>query len=421
MATCPMDLDIDMQEAPRSRGQHILDDFDRIRDNDPVFWSDASRCWIVTRHDDVADIFKGKFPLTNIGRTDAVFHTIAPEQWDARIPNLVKYSRLWITSTDGRQHMRLRTLMMKAMSRKVIETLRPYARARANELLDIAIAAPQIEFNERISRPMTGFVLFRMLGMPEERFSDLRDWSTWLVEGAASATPTPEQLERADFALVEMNKAVLIEIEKRKHEPKDDFITALMNAREGEDRLTTDEIFAQMHVAIVAGHDTTMNTLTLSVEALAHDPALWQRMYEDPDRMLDYVTELQRHVAMSGGQPRLVEADFELRGKQIRQGQMVIALIAGGNRDPEAFGCPTRIDPDRDNRHSLVFAPGVHFCLGHLLAKMQLTEFLGAMVEKASGVEVLDERLDFMPVWVFRGLYSLNVRFTARTALAGAA
>lgn len=406
------DLDVDLTNDPRDQGEAMIEDLDRIRRASPVYWSEKSRCWFLTRHEDVVDAFQRKLPLTNDGRMFPVFHLIPQEEWATRIPTLIKYSDLWITSTEGERHARLRSLMMKALNRRTVEAYRPYARQRAEYLVDLMSRQGEMEFNEGISRAMTGDVLFKVLGMPDEYQDRLRDWATWLMEGVGATVPTAERLEKADLALASMNEVVALELDKRRKEPTEDFLSRLLHASEGEDRLSYDEILAQMHTAIVAGHDTTMNTLTLAVNALARNPDAWAYVKANQDKMLDIVTELQRHVSMVGGQPRLVEADFEIGGKQIRKGEMVAVLIATANRDEKVFTNPNEIDFTRDNRNAMTFAPGVHFCLGHHLAKMQLTEFLGAMARKIDTLEVLDEDLDFLPVWVFRGVYKMNVRVT---------
>ncbi|WP_157219236.1 cytochrome P450 [Flavisphingomonas formosensis] len=407
-------LDIDLTNAPRERGKDMIRDLDEIRDAEPVFWSEKSRCWLITRHADAVDAFQRRIPVTNDGRMFPVFHLIPEAEWATRIPALVKYSDLWITSSEGARHARLRSLLMKALNRKIVEGLRPFARARAEYLVDTMIEQGELEFNEGISRAMTGDVLFQLLGMPKELVPQLRDWATWLMEGVGATVPTAERLEKANLALEKMNEAVAVELEKRRTDPKEDFLTGLLTASEGDDKLSYDEILAQMHVAIVAGHDTTMNTLTLSVDALARDPEAWAYVEANQDKMLEIVTELQRFISMVGGQPRLVYEDFELHGKTIRKGEMVAVMIASANRDPAVFDHADRIDFTRDNRGSMVFGPGIHFCLGHHLAKMQLTEFLGALVRKVKRIEVLDDALDFLPVWVFRGVYQMDVRVTAR-------
>ncbi len=409
------DLDINLIETLMTKGNGLLDDLDRIRNREPVFWSEKNQCWFLTTHADVTDSFMRKLPVTNADRMWAVFRSIPQDQWETRIPNFTKYSQLWVTSSEGPQHQRIRRLFMKALNRQIVESMRPYARARAEFLLEPVTKGDPVEFNETVSRPMTGDVLFKLLGMPDEIIPQLRDWATGLMEAAGNMFPSPEQLERADWALAEMNKAVIVELEKRKTDPRPDLLTALYKASEDDlEPLTVDEICAQMHVAIVAGHDTTMNTLTLAVAALAENPWAWEYIHANPDKMPQIIAELQRYVGMSGGQARLVTDDFELHGKTIRKGQMLLNLILSANRDPAVFPDADKLDFERDNRNAMMFAPGVHFCLGHLLAKMQLGEFMSVLAEKAKGVTLLDEKLDWMPIWVFRGLYQLNIRFDPR-------
>ena len=122
--------------------------------------------------------------------------------------------------------------------------------------------------------------------------------------------------------------------------------------------------------------------MTMGVEALSRNPEAWQYIYENPDKILDCVNELMRYIAMSSGQPRLAAEDFEWHGKQIRKGQIVFLSIQGANRDPDAFANAEKLDFTRDNAGSLVFAPGIHHCIGHLLAKMQLCEFFSALVQR---------------------------------------
>ena len=253
-----------------------------------------------------------------------------------------------------------------------------------------------------------------MAGIPEEHFSSLRYWANSIVEGMTSSMPSPEVLENTEKATVEMGEMLKVELEKRKTNPTDDLLTALLHATEDGDRLTMDELLATMNVVMIAGHDTTSNTMTMGVEMLSRHPEAWQYMYENQDRMLDCVLELMRYVSMSSGQPRLVGEDFEWHGKQLKKGEIVFLSIQGANRDPRVWNEPEKLDFTRDNTNSQVFAPGVHHCIGHLLAKMQLVEFFTALVNRFESVEVLDRKLDFMPVGVFRGLYGMNVRFTPR-------
>jgi len=411
-------FDIDLMNDPVRLGLAFLEKLDRLRELEPVFWSEASGCWIASRFADVSDGFEGRLPLQNAGRVEFVMSSIPPQEREARISHFLNNVRHGIVSLDAPEHTRIRKLIMQAFSKKVVENLRPYARERIHFLLDRAVAEPNIEFNERIARPLPGYVLFRLLGIPEEHFDDLREWSNAMVEGTTVPNPSMKKLEKTEWAIREMNRVVLAELEKRRSQPRDDLITKLLQASDGGDQLSEDELLASMNVLIVAGHDTTSNTMTLGVEALARQPEAWRYMADNTDKMADCVNELMRYISMSTTQPRIVAEDFQWHGKQLRKGDMVFLSVAGANRDPRVFEYPDRLDFTRDTSRSQVFGPGVHHCIGHLLAKMQLIEFFHALVQRFERVEVLDDRLDFMPAAVFRGLYSMNVRFHPKDSAA---
>jgi cytochrome P450 len=408
-------IDVNLMSGPVDHGVGFIDEMNKLRDLDPVHWSEKSHCWIVSNFEDVTAGFNGEVPIGNAGRNEFSLMSIPLEDRPARIPNLHKYVKDWIVAMDGPEHYRVRKLIMRAFNKKLVEKIRPMAKERVQVLLNKAEASKErIEFNEEIARPLPGFVIFKLLGLPDEHSESLRDWSNAVVEGMTASAPSPEKLEKTDWALGEMNRAVLAVLDERKKEPREDLLTAMLQATEDGETLTIDELLGTMHVAIVAGHDTTSNTMTLGLEALSRHPEAWQYMYENPDKMLDCVTELMRYIAMSGGQPRIAQADFEWHGKQIKQGDIVFLSIMGANRDGSKFDNPETLDFSRDNADSQVFGPGIHHCLGHLLAKMQLCEFFEALVNRFESVEILDERLDFMPTAVFRGMYGMNVRFHSR-------
>ena len=138
-------------------------------------------------------------------------------------------------------------------------------------------------------------------------------------------------------------------------------------------------------------------------------------MYRHPEETFNCTLELVRYMAMSTSQPRIVVEDFEWHGKQIKKGQVIFLMHAAGNRDPRVFADPEKLDHTRTNLdQSLSFSPGVHHCVGHLLAKLQLSQFFGELVKHFEGAELLDDELHFMPQSAFRGIHDLNVRFKPR-------
>jgi pimeloyl-[acyl-carrier protein] synthase len=200
------------------------------------------------------------------------------------------------------------------------------------------------------------------------------------------------------------------QIEQRHHTPGPDLITQLMNVVEEGSRLSKDDILATLIQVIVAGHDTTTNSLTLGARALALHPEAWRYWREHPDRSVQCAIELMRYIAMSTTLWRTVSRDFEWHGKPLRQGQIVMLMLAGGNRDPLAFDRPESLNFARSNDAALTFGPGLHHCIGHLLAKLQISEFFRALTQRFDGLEILEAPTP-TPGLVFRSLTALKVRF----------
>jgi pimeloyl-[acyl-carrier protein] synthase len=167
------------------------------------------------------------------------------------------------------------------------------------------------------------------------------------------------------------------------------------------------------YITLIAGHDTTANTIALGTAALAQHPAACEYIRENPQSIGPAVMELSRHVAMSTAQPRLVSEDCNWHGHEIKKGQFALIFIAGANRDPSLFANPERMDFSRRQDANMTFGPGLHHCIGHLLAKMQLGEFFPELVRRFDP-EMVEKRLDFTTTLVFRGLNTLPIRLRPR-------
>ena len=276
-------------------------------------------------------------------------------------------------------------------------------RDRVATILDRAAAQRDVEFNEGVARQLPGAVILRLLGMSESYLERLKAWTDGVTRALTSFDPKTEWLDAIEVVVTEMAEIFTREIEDRRKNPGSDFITALVTAADGNDTLTVDEMIGALILIIVAGHDTTSNSMTLGVRALDRHPAAWAEMRAHPERSVDSAVELMRYSAMSAGQPRLAAQDFEWRGRKIRKHDIVMLFIAGGNRDPKVFPNPEKLDLTRANDQSQTFAPGLHHCIGHLLAKLQLGEFFAALTQRFDRVEILEDP-EFTPNLVFRGV-----------------
>lgn len=404
--------DINLAILP-PQGDVLLGELNQLRDHDPLYWSEQSHCWIASGHAVVAAGFGGQFPLSNQQFPVALYRVLPKEELERRIPNAIRYMTHIVTNSDGEQHMRLRKLMMKGFTRKLVDAQRPFVQARVASLLDrVDAGAGRVEFNEQVARMLPGAVILKLLGMDPDRYLvRLKAWADAVNVALGSFNPLPEWLDALEDAVIDMVEVFKGEIEDRRRNPGDDLISALLAAVEGEATLAMDEMLGSLILVIVAGHDTTSNSLTLGVRALAANPDAWAHWRAHGDEDLACTNELMRYIAMSTTIPRIVTQDFVWEDRQVKAGQLFMLMIAGGNRDPAAYAEPERLDFTRSNEQVLTFGPGLHHCIGHLLAKLQLSEFFSQLVRRYDGAKVVTPP-PFMSALVFRGVSSLDVQFS---------
>jgi pimeloyl-[acyl-carrier protein] synthase len=395
-------------------GNDLLAQINAMREFAPVIWSSNARAWIVTRHADLLDAFLGKKPLSVV-RYEPPFQCVPPEERAARFPEAMRTLPYWPVFLDPPEHTRIRNLLMKAFSGKVVEGIRPGVRRRVAEVLDRAGRKGEVEFVVEVARTITATTILQVFQLPEGQIEQLGPWALVIDDVMVKAHETPEPLDRLEATLCEMRSVFERLIQDRRKHPGEDFVSQLVHSKVGDDKLSDNEIVGICVVVLVAGFNTTMNSIALATEALARHPEARDHMLANPAKLPDSLMEITRYIAMSTMQPRVVSEDFSWHGMQLKKGDWVFLMIAGGNRDPRVFKDPERLDLTRPTRDILVFGTGIHHCIGHLLAKMQLSEVLWALFERFN-VEILDERVTFAPPLGQRGPAFLNVRLTERKA-----
>jgi pimeloyl-[acyl-carrier protein] synthase len=413
MNTALRDMDFGLDEVA-VLGNGLLERLDRLREAAPVYWSERNQVWMVAGHREVADAFGGKFPLSNIRLPDLAVAQLSEAERQEHVPYLMLTAKNWLLNMDAPGHPRLRKLMLKAFGRTVVEGLRPHARSFIREALDEADGKDEVEFVSAIGRIVPGRTILKQLGLQDELLPRLHYWSVILNQSGNVNLPL-EDLKKIEQVLLEMRSLFLPEIENRRKNPTDDFLSALVTANEAGDQLSLEEMLGICYITLIAGHDTTANTMALGTAALAEHPEACEYIRQHPENVANEVMELSRYAAMSTAMSRRVAKDFVWDGHEIKEGQYVIMFMAGANRDPGVFPNPEKIDFSRPQEANMTFAPGLHHCIGHLLAKMQLGEFFPELVRRFD-VELLDKRLDFSPVMSFRGLDTLHIRLHPRSA-----
>jgi pimeloyl-[acyl-carrier protein] synthase len=211
-----------------------------------------------------------------------------------------------------------------------------------------------------------------------------------------------------------MNNMVLAEIARRRALPGEDLLTQLITlSDDAAGTLTEDEVLGLCHILLTAGHETTVNSMVFGLNAWANNPEQVELFLSGKVDPLAAMQEMSRHIGMSTAQPRVAAEDFEFRGKSMRKGDVVFLWILSANMDPQVFPAPERLDLTRPNiAAAMTFGPGLHHCVGHYLARVELEVFFRSFLPCFSKIEILDKPLAVLPNVAFRGLAHLNVRLT---------
>jgi pimeloyl-[acyl-carrier protein] synthase len=394
-------------------GNDLLARINALREAEPIAWNDSVNGWIVSRYEDVLDGFAERVPLSCV-RFQRCYEHISPEDRSRLLPLTTSTVPNWVLNSDPPRHLRLRKLMLPAFSKRVVEGMRQYVQSVIRTVLAEAAQREEVEFVNEVARAITGRVIMKLIGIPEENLRRLAQWSWNLNVGFGSARPSIEVLMAAEQSLAEMGALFEEQIAIRRLEPRDDFLSSLIQARDGNDALSTEELVGILYVTLIAGHDTTMNTMTLGLVTLVNNPAAVEQLFGAEQNNVGVLMEVMRYVAMSTAFPRIAKQDFKWRGQKIRAGDTIFLMIAGANRDPRVFPDPEAVDVAANPSDKVLsFGSGPHHCIGHLLAKMQLGELFPYLFSEYR-VRLLDEKLDFTPALSQRGLEHLRVKIETK-------
>lgn len=317
-------------------------------------------------------------------------------------------------SVDPPDHTRLRRLVSGAFSVRRVERLEPHVRAIVDDLLDgIAAQGPdaRVDLVAAFAFPLPFTVICELLGVPEpDRASLGRDLVALLAP-----TPTPAAYAEAKTASDAVVAALGTLVAAKRERPADDLVSALIDARDGDERLTDQELLSTIFQLIVAGHDTTTSLIGNAVVALLRHPDQLAAVRDDPACLPGAVEEVLRWDApVPHATFRFTTEPVELGGVTVPAGAQVVVGLASANRDAAHFDAPERLDVARAGaRHHLAFGHGIHHCLGAPLARMEGTVALGALLrrfpELRLAVPVEDLHWGHGDGLVLRGLTELPV------------
>jgi len=383
----------------------------RLQNEAPVFYSETQKGWIISRHHDVRAVLADRRFLS--ARVVQLFRGMPPEI-EKQVEAFKHFNQLNIVRLDGRDHTRIRVLMLKAFDRALVRKFESHIVEIVDEILDECERLGEFNFFKVVGEVLPSGVIQRLFDLPQETRPILFKLASDFVSASGAATMTPELLLQLDRSIREMNELFVELVAERELNPGDDLVSTMIHARDGLSRLSNDEMLAQFHSVVSAGAETTANSLATQLVEIARNPVLLERLRTDPDCAFNMTTELLRYPGTIKCMTRLAGEDIDFQGQSIRKGDLIWVMHVGANIDPTVFPDPYTIDIDRPNlREAMSFGPGFHHCIGNMLARSELTTFFIRAFDRFD-VEILPQQFDMVPSYVFYGFKELKVRFTPR-------
>ena len=358
--------------------------YDQLRAFAPMFYWEPYNMWFFTRYEDCRTLLSDR----RLG------HTPTPGN-----------SMLFQNPPD---HTRLRGLVNRAFTPRMIERYRDRIQAITDSLLDDVQADGHMDLIAQFAYLLPVTLIAEMLGVPTEDHVLFQQWSKQLVKGLDLVDKTTVQ-EGMEAAAHGFNSYFSSLLEARRATPQDDLLSALVAAEAAGDRLSETELYTTCRLLLVAGHETTVNLIGNGVLALLRHDEQRQLLQTHPELIAPAVEELLRYDGPIQFNGRTVLEDVAYQGQTMRQGQTVALLIGAANRDPAQFEQPNQLDLTRRNNAHLAFGHGIHYCLGAPLARLEGQIAINTLLKRLPTLQLATETLTYQDNFVFRGLESFPV------------
>jgi cytochrome P450 len=423
MATRPAFLEKSMESVPVKSAAplslyHLLDPevladpyplYARLRREDPVHWDPFLHAWVVTRYEDVARVLL-EFSADRTP-TPALLTSMGLSQLNPIAGVMVKQ----MLFMDPPAHTRLRGLCSQAFTPRKVERLRSHIQDIANRLIDSVQPLGRMDLIRDFAAPLPATVTAEMLGVPTSDHKQLKAWSADFAEMLGNFQHNPDRAHQVARSLKDMTAYFLESIRQQQVQPREGLVHDLLAAEVDGDRLSQEEVVANLIVTMVGGQETTTNLIGNGTLTLLRNPAVLERLRADLSLVPSAVEELLRYESPSQHTARLAPADVEVGGKMIRRRDAVMAVMGAANRDPERFPEPDRLDITRKDNHHLAFGWGAHFCFGAPLARIEAQIAFSTILRRLPALHLDSQPIIWRENLGLRGLTALQVSFSKET------
>ncbi len=376
-----------------------------LRVQAPVHWDPYLHAWVVTSYAEAVQVlhrFSAQAATSPQKLAALGIHELGP------IAQVMVRQMLFL---DPPQHSRVRRLASVAFTPRRVEQLRAHIDQIAASLIDAVIDQGEMEVMDAFANALPAIVTAEMLGVPSADHRQLKNWSADFAEVLGNFQHNPGRAAEVTQSLEEMTSYFQAAVRPQATHPTDGLINAFTTAELDGDRLTEDEVVANIIITLVGGLETTTNLIGNGLLTLLRHPQEADLLRRNPELIPAAVEELLRYESPSQHTTRVAPEDVELRGRPIKRGQAVIAVMGAANRDPDRFPDPDRFDIERaDNRH-LAFGWGGHFCFGAPLARMEGQIAFSALLRRLPHLKLASGTITWRSNLGLRGLTGLPVSF----------
>lgn len=379
-----------------------------LRQESPIHWCEPWGQWVITRYEDVRDVNLDPVRFSSTGWE---------EKFMSRLPSAVgvlselrrHYGTKVISMSDPPEHRRLRRLVVRSFTPRVLEGMRPRIERIVDDLLDKLEGTTEADAIEGFAYPLPAIVIAELLGAPEDAREQFVEWSLNIVSFVGTGNPDAERARRADETVRAFRALLEPLIAERRRCPTGDLLSLLASS-DGDDQLTMDELVSTCIILLFAGHETTANLIGNGLLALFRHPEQLEKFRARPELTQTAIEELLRYDSPVQRNRRVATQDVEMHGALIRRGDAVLAFLGSANRDENVFERPNDLDLERQPNHHQAFGHGIHFCAGAALSRLEAPIALNRLLERFPDIRLgphFQER--WRPNITFRGLESLAV------------
>ncbi len=377
-----------------------------MRERAPIWYHEPTDHWLVSRFADVNALLRDR----RFGRT---YHHIAthaemgrPEDpdWHGPFWHLIRSGILDMEPPD---HTRVRSLVSKAFTPRMVEGMRERIQRMMDGLVDGVAGLGEFDLISTLAEPLPVAVIAELLGVPPEDRGLLRPWSADIC-GMYELRPSEQTARTAVRACVEFSDYLRTLSRRRRADPRDDLISALAQVVDHDERLSEDELVGTCVLLLNAGHEATVNVTGNGWWSLFRNPDQLARFREDLTLVSRAIEELMRWDTPLQMFERWVLEDSEICGTVVPKGAELGLLFGSANRDPTVFDRPDDLDVAREPNPHVSFGAGVHFCLGAPLARLELAASFTTVLRRLPALRLIEEP-SWKPNYIIRGLHELRV------------